>query len=47
MTQKWKEDVLAKVPEGKTIIVNYWLARITLDVIGEGTSHPISCITMQ
>ena len=36
MCQLWKEEVLAKSPEGKVVSVNQWLARTTLDVIGEG-----------
>ncbi|KIP03775.1 hypothetical protein PHLGIDRAFT_129943 [Phlebiopsis gigantea 11061_1 CR5-6] len=35
MSQKWKDEVLSQTPQGKTIAVNKWLARTTLDVIGE------------
>lgn len=36
MSQKWKDEVLSQAPQGKVIAVNKWLARTTLDVIGEG-----------
>nr|BAL05189.1 cytochrome P450 [Phanerodontia chrysosporium] len=35
MCQLWKDEVLAQAPTGMTIAVNQWLARTTLDVIGE------------
>ncbi|GJE88905.1 cytochrome P450 [Phanerochaete sordida] len=35
MCQMWKDEVLAQAPGGATIAVNKWLARTTLDVIGE------------
>lgn len=36
MCQKWKDEVLSQAPGGATVAVNKWLARTTLDVIGEG-----------
>ena len=35
MCQQWKDEVLANSPDGSVIAVNKWLARLTLDVIGE------------
>lgn len=35
MCQMWKDDVLSSTPEGQVLKVNHWLARTTLDVIGE------------
>ncbi len=35
MCDKWKTEVL-DAPE-KTVYVNKWLARTTLDIIGEGS----------
>ncbi|KAF7791574.1 hypothetical protein EIP86_002590 [Pleurotus ostreatoroseus] len=35
MCQQWKDEVLADAPKGSTVMVNKWLARLTLDVIGE------------
>ncbi|EKM52320.1 uncharacterized protein PHACADRAFT_260638 [Phanerochaete carnosa HHB-10118-sp] len=35
LCQKWKDEVLDHTPGGVTITVNKWLARTTLDVIGE------------
>ena len=36
MCEQWKDEVLADAPKGSTVMVNKWLARLTLDVIGEG-----------
>lgn len=38
MSQMWKDEVLGKTPDGAVIAVNKWLARTTMDVIGEGAS---------
>ncbi|KAI0089014.1 cytochrome P450, partial [Irpex rosettiformis] len=35
----WKEQVLKENPEGTVIAVNKWLARTTLDVLGETAFH--------
>ncbi|KAI0087586.1 PAH-inducible cytochrome P450 monooxygenase PC-PAH 1 [Irpex rosettiformis] len=35
----WKEQILDEKPEGEVIPVNKWLARMTLDVIGETAFH--------
>ncbi|THG97108.1 hypothetical protein EW026_g4830 [Hermanssonia centrifuga] len=35
MCQQWNEEYFSKSPAGQTIAVNTWLARVTLDVIGE------------
>ncbi len=37
MCQQWNEEYFSKSPAGQTIAVNTWLARVTLDVIGEGS----------
>ena len=37
MCQQWKEDVIGSAGSGTVIRVNQWLARTTLDVLGEGT----------
>ena len=39
MCQQWKDEVAADAPKGSTVLVNKWLARLTLDVIGEGASR--------
>lgn len=39
MCQMWKDDVLSSTPEGQVLKVNHWLARTTLDVIGEGVQR--------
>ena len=38
MRQLWKDEVLAESANGSVIAVNQWLARLTLDIIGEGDS---------
>ena len=38
MCQKWKDELVGS-PYGAVIHVNKWLARATLDVIGEGVSE--------
>ncbi|EKM51869.1 uncharacterized protein PHACADRAFT_262258 [Phanerochaete carnosa HHB-10118-sp] len=35
LCQLWKDQILSQAPGGATILVNIWLARTTLDVIGE------------
>ena len=40
MSQLWKDEVIAGSPNGAVIAVNQWLARLTLDVIGEGEIYP-------
>ncbi|EKM51868.1 uncharacterized protein PHACADRAFT_262256 [Phanerochaete carnosa HHB-10118-sp] len=35
LCQMWKDQILSRTPEGTTVVVNTWLARTTLDVIGE------------
>ncbi|KAJ3559576.1 hypothetical protein NM688_g255 [Phlebia brevispora] len=35
LAQKWKDDVLAHSDEGQDLAINRWLARITLDIVGE------------
>ncbi|KAI0701973.1 cytochrome P450 [Cytidiella melzeri] len=35
----WKDEVLEEKPEGDVVAVNKWLARTTLDVIGETAFH--------
>ena len=35
MCQQWNDEVLANSPDGAVIPVNKWLARLTLDVIGD------------
>lgn len=41
MTQVLKDQVFSRVPDGKVLKINDWLARTTLDVIGEG-AHRVS-----
>lgn len=41
LSQKWKEEVISQSEEGKDVPVNRWLARTTLDILGEGTSQPL------
>lgn len=36
MCQLWKNQVLSHIPEGPTILVNTWIVRAALDIIGEG-----------
>ena len=36
MCQLWKDEVLAGSVNGSVVAVNQWLARLTLDVIGDG-----------
>ncbi len=36
MCQQWNEEYFAKSSESQKIAVNQWLARVTLDAIGEG-----------
>lgn len=47
MCQQWKDDVLSQAPNGKTIAVNRWLARTTLDVIGEGSVRSRLCHSLR
>ncbi|KAF7790145.1 hypothetical protein EIP86_001097 [Pleurotus ostreatoroseus] len=35
MSQKWKEEALSGAQGGRDLVVNRWLARATLDIIGE------------
>ncbi|KAI0089032.1 cytochrome P450, partial [Irpex rosettiformis] len=39
LCRMWKEQILDEKPEGEVIPVNKWLARMTLDVIGETAFH--------
>ncbi|KAI0826243.1 cytochrome P450 [Irpex lacteus] len=39
LCRMWKEQILDDKPQGEVIPVNKWLARMTLDVIGETAFH--------
>jgi alkylphenol/PAH-inducible cytochrome P450 monooxygenase len=38
----WKDQLLGDKPDGEVIPVNKWLARMTLDVIGESMYASLS-----
>lgn len=46
MSQRWKEDVLVQSPDGAVITVSGWLARATMDIIGEGKSSSSRSYTL-
>jgi hypothetical protein len=40
----WKDQLLGDKPDGEVIPVNKWLARMTLDVIGESMYASLSSV---